>query len=149
MATEFPRKYCFSIANLRAVKFIAIASMVLRALAIASYIYGLIFINDNHTVSLLMEITIGVYAIYMIFDVLLYIGSSKMSKPLLIFWLFWAGIMVGLCITAIVFQLGSISGIFMAIISILLQIWAIFTVSGAVKEIDTFNRIGVTLENKV
>ena len=136
MAAEFPRKYCFCIANLRATKFIAILSIFLRTLAITSYIYGLLFIDHNHTVALLMEITIGVYALYMIFDILLYIGSSKMCKSLLIFWTIWAGIMVGLSVASIVFQVGSISGIVLAIISILLQIWAILIVCAAVKEID-------------
>ena len=44
--------------------------------------------------------------------------------------------MVGLSVASIVFQVGSISGIVLAIISILLQIWAILIVCGAVKEID-------------
>ena len=146
---EIPRKYCFCASNLRAAKFIALVSIFLRALAIASYVYGLIFFTHTQTVQIFMGLTIGIYGIYIIFDILLHIGVTRMSKPLLLIWLVFAGIMIGLCLASMVFQMWSINGFILAIFAVILQIWAMLVVVAAIQEINVFHGIGMTKENKV
>ena len=77
---------------------------------------------------------------YLIFDLLLFIGSRKNIKGLLLSWTILAGISIvsEMSFTLLVIKIMEITIIEMA--KILLTIWAIATVIGSMKEIDSQSR---------
>ena len=86
-------------------------------------------------------IGIEVYSgFYLIFDFLLFIGCRKNIKALLLTWIILAGISIvsEISFTLLVIKIKEITIIEMA--KILLTIWAIATVIGSIKEIDSQNR---------
>ena len=86
-------------------------------------------------------IGIEVYSgFYLIFDLLLFIGCRKNIKALLLTWIILAGISIvsEISFTLLVIKIKEIIIIEMA--KILLTIWAIATVIGSMKEIDSQNR---------
>ena len=137
------RQYCCCGSNLKAAKILAIIFVILRIIQLGLGAYGLVnfddlIANNNYddvdTFRLMLQINLGLSAAFLVIDICLLIGCIKKVPGLLWFWLIVNAIFVVYTLVSAILTFATLT-IVSAVLSILLAVWTMLAVYGAIQEI--------------